>query len=160
VLNDQIVEPLGIPKHWIDRVAAREQQELARRERLALVTGRKPRVSTKKGATPGTRSPDGVSWLKGDKSGEELSMVLIGSFVVLLVIGEGVNVAIALLVERFSETASLAVFFAFVAGGDRHGLEARRAADPAGPHTLAASHLKLPSRVGAANPCRSPMRSP
>jgi hypothetical protein len=38
-------------------------------------------------------------------------MILIGSFVGLLVIGEGINVAIALLVERFSEAASLAVFF-------------------------------------------------
>jgi hypothetical protein len=41
-------------------------------------------------------------------------MILIGSFVVLLVIGEGVNVAIALVVERFSEAASLAVFFALL----------------------------------------------
>lgn len=38
-------------------------------------------------------------------------MILIGSFVALLVFGEGINVAIALLVERFSEAASLAVFF-------------------------------------------------
>jgi len=41
-------------------------------------------------------------------------MVLIGSFVVLLVIGEGVNVGISLLVERFSEAASLTVFFALL----------------------------------------------
>ena len=34
VLNDQVVERLGIPQHVIDAVAAREQQELARRERL------------------------------------------------------------------------------------------------------------------------------
>jgi predicted phosphoribosyltransferase len=34
VLNDQIVERLGIPDHLIDDVAAREQQELSRRERL------------------------------------------------------------------------------------------------------------------------------
>ena len=41
-------------------------------------------------------------------------MILIASFVALLVIGEGVGVAIALLVERFSEAASLAVFFALL----------------------------------------------
>jgi predicted phosphoribosyltransferase len=34
VLNDQVVSRLGIPEHVIDAVAAREQQELARRERL------------------------------------------------------------------------------------------------------------------------------
>jgi erythromycin esterase-like protein/hypoxanthine phosphoribosyltransferase len=34
VLNDQIVQRLGIPRYIIDAVAAREQQELARRERL------------------------------------------------------------------------------------------------------------------------------
>ncbi|HWE07253.1 MAG TPA: erythromycin esterase family protein, partial [Rhizomicrobium sp.] len=34
VLNDQIVERLGIPDQMIDAVAAREQRELARRERL------------------------------------------------------------------------------------------------------------------------------
>jgi predicted phosphoribosyltransferase len=34
VLNDQIVDRLGIPSHLIDAVAAREQQELSRRERL------------------------------------------------------------------------------------------------------------------------------
>src|SRR5436190_6593969 len=34
VLNDQIVQRLGIPQSIIDPVAAREQQELARRERL------------------------------------------------------------------------------------------------------------------------------
>jgi predicted phosphoribosyltransferase len=34
VLNDQLVTRLGIPDHVIDAVAAREQQELARRERL------------------------------------------------------------------------------------------------------------------------------
>src|SRR4030088_894932 len=34
VLNDQIVERLGIPEDMIDAVAARERQELARRERL------------------------------------------------------------------------------------------------------------------------------
>src|SRR5256885_7495684 len=34
VLNDQIVNRLGIPQYIIDAVAAREQQELARRERL------------------------------------------------------------------------------------------------------------------------------
>src|ERR1700726_1255747 len=34
VLNDQLVERLGIPAHMIDAVAARERQELARRERL------------------------------------------------------------------------------------------------------------------------------
>src|SRR5207248_6634021 len=34
VLNDQIVQRLGIPQSIIDAVAAREQQELARRERL------------------------------------------------------------------------------------------------------------------------------
>jgi erythromycin esterase-like protein/predicted phosphoribosyltransferase len=34
VLNDQIVQRLGIPQYIIDAVAAREQQELARRERL------------------------------------------------------------------------------------------------------------------------------
>jgi predicted phosphoribosyltransferase len=33
-LNDQLVERLGIPAPLIDAVAAREQQELARRERL------------------------------------------------------------------------------------------------------------------------------
>lgn len=38
-------------------------------------------------------------------------MILIGSFVGLLLVGEGINVAIALLVEHFSEAASLAVFF-------------------------------------------------
>jgi predicted phosphoribosyltransferase len=34
VLNDQLVECLGIPAHMIDTIAARERQELARRERL------------------------------------------------------------------------------------------------------------------------------
>jgi len=34
VLNDQIVRHLGIPEYVIDAVAAREEQELARRERL------------------------------------------------------------------------------------------------------------------------------
>src|ERR1700730_15021055 len=34
VLNDQIVERLGIPDHLIDAIAARELQELSRRERL------------------------------------------------------------------------------------------------------------------------------
>ena len=34
VLNDQLVERLGIPGQMIDAVAARERQELARRERL------------------------------------------------------------------------------------------------------------------------------
>jgi predicted phosphoribosyltransferase len=34
VLNDQLVTRLGIPEHVIEAVAAREQQELARRERL------------------------------------------------------------------------------------------------------------------------------
>jgi erythromycin esterase-like protein/adenine/guanine phosphoribosyltransferase-like PRPP-binding protein len=34
VLNDQIVQRLGVPQSIIDAVAAREQQELARRERL------------------------------------------------------------------------------------------------------------------------------
>src|SRR5467141_2502204 len=34
VLNDQLVERLGIPDQMIDAVAARERQELARRERL------------------------------------------------------------------------------------------------------------------------------
>jgi erythromycin esterase-like protein/predicted phosphoribosyltransferase len=34
VLNDQFVNRVGIPEHMIDAVAAREQQELARRERL------------------------------------------------------------------------------------------------------------------------------
>jgi erythromycin esterase-like protein/predicted phosphoribosyltransferase len=34
VLNEEIVERLGIPNHLIDAVAAREQQELSRRERL------------------------------------------------------------------------------------------------------------------------------
>src|SRR5712671_4832802 len=34
VLNDQLVSRLGIPNHLIDAVAAREKQELARRERL------------------------------------------------------------------------------------------------------------------------------
>jgi predicted phosphoribosyltransferase len=34
VLNDQIVQHLSIPNYVIEAVAAREQQELARRERL------------------------------------------------------------------------------------------------------------------------------
>src|SRR6195256_3657290 len=34
VLNDQLVNRLGIPDHLIDAVAAREQQELSRRELL------------------------------------------------------------------------------------------------------------------------------
>ena len=34
VLNDQLIERLGIPDHVIDAVTARERQELARRERL------------------------------------------------------------------------------------------------------------------------------
>src|SRR6195256_5200595 len=34
VLNDQLINRLSIPNHLIDAVAAREQQELARRERL------------------------------------------------------------------------------------------------------------------------------
>jgi predicted phosphoribosyltransferase len=41
VLNDQLVNRLGIPDHLIDAVAAREQQELARRERLYR-SGRPP----------------------------------------------------------------------------------------------------------------------
>jgi erythromycin esterase-like protein/predicted phosphoribosyltransferase len=41
VLNDQLVSRLGIPDHLIDAVAARERQELARRERLYR-TGRPP----------------------------------------------------------------------------------------------------------------------
>src|ERR1700681_988740 len=41
VLNDQLVERLGIPQHIIDAVAARERQELARRERLYR-SGRPP----------------------------------------------------------------------------------------------------------------------
>jgi predicted phosphoribosyltransferase len=41
VLNDQLVGRLGIPDHLIDAVAAREQQELARRERLYR-SGRPP----------------------------------------------------------------------------------------------------------------------
>src|ERR1700687_127918 len=41
VLNDQLVERLGIPEQMIDAVAAREQQELARRERLYR-SGRPP----------------------------------------------------------------------------------------------------------------------
>ena len=34
VLNDQLINRLSIPNHLIDAVAARERQELARRERL------------------------------------------------------------------------------------------------------------------------------
>jgi predicted phosphoribosyltransferase len=34
VLNEEIVERLGIPNHLIDAVAEREQQEMSRRERL------------------------------------------------------------------------------------------------------------------------------
>src|SRR3979409_1251259 len=34
VLNDQLIQRLGIPDHMIDAVTARERQELARRERL------------------------------------------------------------------------------------------------------------------------------
>src|ERR1700716_3452581 len=41
VLNDQLVERLGIPEDMIDAVAARERQELARRERLYR-GGRRP----------------------------------------------------------------------------------------------------------------------
>ena len=41
VLNDQLVEQLGIPDQMIDAVAARERQELARRERLYR-GGRRP----------------------------------------------------------------------------------------------------------------------
>src|SRR5258705_7877110 len=41
VLNDQLVERLGIPEHMVDAVAARERQELARRERLYR-SGRPP----------------------------------------------------------------------------------------------------------------------
>ncbi len=37
VLNDQLVERLGIPEQMIDAVAARELQELARRERLRAI---------------------------------------------------------------------------------------------------------------------------
>src|SRR3982074_2868160 len=43
VLNDQLIERLGIPEHVIDAVAARERQELARRERLYR-RGRPPPV--------------------------------------------------------------------------------------------------------------------
>src|SRR4030088_2040582 len=43
VLNDQIVNGLGIPSYVIDAVAAQEQQELERRERLYR-GGRPPRV--------------------------------------------------------------------------------------------------------------------
>jgi erythromycin esterase-like protein/predicted phosphoribosyltransferase len=41
VLNDQLIERLGIPEPMIDAVAARERQELARRERLYR-SGRPP----------------------------------------------------------------------------------------------------------------------
>src|SRR5689334_20987441 len=41
VLNDQIVQQLGLPEYVIDAVAAREQQELARRERVYR-GGRRP----------------------------------------------------------------------------------------------------------------------
>jgi erythromycin esterase-like protein/predicted phosphoribosyltransferase len=41
VLNDQLIERLGIPDHVIDAVVARERQELARRERLYR-SGRPP----------------------------------------------------------------------------------------------------------------------
>ena len=34
VLNDQLVQRLGIPEYVIEAMATREQQELARRERL------------------------------------------------------------------------------------------------------------------------------
>ena len=34
VLNEEVVEYFGIPNHWIDQVAAREQRELERREKL------------------------------------------------------------------------------------------------------------------------------
>src|SRR5260370_9213649 len=40
VLNDQLVHHLGLPRHVIDSVAAQEQDELARRERL--YPGRRP----------------------------------------------------------------------------------------------------------------------
>ena len=42
VLNDQIVQRLRIPDYVIDAVAAREQQELARRERLTAAVVRLP----------------------------------------------------------------------------------------------------------------------
>src|SRR5258706_15400149 len=41
VLNDQLVERLGVPEHIIDAVAARERRELARRGRLSR-RGRPP----------------------------------------------------------------------------------------------------------------------
>jgi len=62
----------------------------------------------------GTMPLRDASFFRATTRLKELSMVLIASFVVLLVIGEGVGVAIALLVERFSEGASLAVFFALL----------------------------------------------
>src|SRR5437879_4517110 len=42
VLNDQIVQQLGLPEYVIDAVAAREQQELARRERSTVAIVRRP----------------------------------------------------------------------------------------------------------------------
>src|SRR5437762_10206846 len=51
VLNDQIVQRLGIPQYITDAMAAREQQELARRERLYR-GGRPP---------PDVPWPDGLS---------------------------------------------------------------------------------------------------
>jgi predicted phosphoribosyltransferase len=44
VLNDQLINRLSIPNHLIDAVAARERQELARRERLYR-GGRPPPMS-------------------------------------------------------------------------------------------------------------------
>ena len=41
-------------------------------------------------------------------------MSLIGVFIVLVAIGQAINVVIAMQVEQFSEPASLAVFFALL----------------------------------------------
>src|SRR5258705_11009881 len=49
VLNDQLVTRLGIPDHVIDVVAAREQQELARRERLYRGGRPSPQVRARTG---------------------------------------------------------------------------------------------------------------
>ena len=45
VLNDEVVSMLGISRHMIDGVAAREQQELERRERLYRGGGAAPEMS-------------------------------------------------------------------------------------------------------------------
>jgi len=45
-----------------------------------------------------------------------MSLILMLTFIVLMVIGQAINVTIAMQVDRYSETASLGVFFVLLLG--------------------------------------------